>query len=367
MQCSRVISRGPLIATAALGRLSRLGVAPRDVAQAAAAPLLALLAISPARIDQRDRRALLQRHHRARRQHRRGRPATDAMLRRMRRSRSATAPTRCLRAQSSRVAARPPAPALAAVGRRSRDRDVRRLCVYYKARLLDAIGRTDETREWYQKALARDDQPAAEGDHPAPPDVRRRNRRERRRAWSSWRRHARRISGTARRSRSAFSISTNEATELYQISGEGTERFRQHLRVAQWAHQGATTPPRRRTQAWQAVQAATLERDRNYALSLLVEAHTLDKSLPKLLDQLAQQKTLTPEEQSVRIDLLRQTGQYQKAIDLFRSAHGAELNPELRLELLRMYRDAGQDVAMVAEYRQLIAQRADASPSGPRA
>src|SRR6185436_13690387 len=36
-------------------------------------------------------------------------------------------------------------------------------------------------------------------------------------------------------------------------------------------------------------------------------------------------------------------------------AYGKDLSPDARRELLRMYRDAGEDEAMVAEYRRLIA------------
>ena len=126
-----------------------------------------------------------------------------------------------------------------------------------------------------------------------------------------------------------------DAAELYQVSGEGTELYRQRIRVAQWAVK-AKNAARAKEESWAAVQAAVLERDRNYALSLLVEAHNIDSTVPALIDKLAEQKTLTAEEQRVRIELLRQTGQYQKAIDLFTSSGSKSLDPELRLDLRRM-------------------------------
>ncbi len=225
--------------------------------------------------------------------------------------------------------------------------------VFHKARLFDASGKVDETREWYQNALslttnpqlketirlrltfteviAKDVQGLVELAKASPRDF---------------------------RNRAAIALAIldfdKEAADLYQVFGEGTDRFRHHIRVAQWAIQ-AGDAPKAQFESWQAVQTATFERDRNYGLSLLVEAHTLDKSLDKLLDRFAQQPTLSPEAQSVRIDLLRQTGQYDKAIELFKSANGQQLGPQMRRELLRMYRDAGQDAAMVAEYRRLIA------------
>jgi tetratricopeptide (TPR) repeat protein len=121
-----------------------------------------------------------------------------------------------------------------------------------------------------------------------------------------------------------------DAADLYQVTGEGSELYRQHIRVAQWAVK-AKNAAKAKDESWQAVQQAVLERDRNYALSLLVEAHGIDQSIPALIEKLGQQKTLTLEEQRVRIDLLRQTGQYQKAIDLFTSAYGQSLDPDLRL------------------------------------
>ena len=225
--------------------------------------------------------------------------------------------------------------------------------IYHKAKLLDASGRVEETREWYQKALA------------ATTNVQLKETIRLRLTFVDA--VARNVAGLVDlaktrpaefRNRAAIALAIlgfdKEATGLYQIFGEGAELFRQHVRVAQWAIK-ANDAPKAQDEAWKAVQAATLERDRNYGLALLVEAHALDSSLNRLIDRLAQQPSLSAEEQRVRIDLLRQTGQYQKAIDLFKSAHGQSLNPELRLELLRMYRDAGQVDAMIAEYRQLIA------------
>jgi len=225
--------------------------------------------------------------------------------------------------------------------------------VYHKARLLDASGRVDETREWYQKALAATTNPELKE-----------TIRLRLTFVDAVSQNVSGLVELARtrpvdfRNRAAIALAIldfdREAADLYQISGDGSERFRQHVRVAQWAIK-ARNAGKAQEESWRAVQAATLDRDRNYGLSLLVEAHSIDKSLDRLLEKFAQQKTLTPEEQSVRVDLLRQTGQYQKAIDLFASAHGQALDPALRLELLRMYRDAGQDAAMIAEYRRLIA------------
>jgi tetratricopeptide (TPR) repeat protein len=229
--------------------------------------------------------------------------------------------------------------------------------VYHKARLLDASGVKDQAREWYQKALAQTASVQLKE-----------TIRLRLTLVDAVDQNVKGLIELAKtrprdfRNRAAIALAilgfNREAADLYEIFGDAGERYHQYVRVAQWAIRGGNAE-RAQEQAWQAVQAATLDRDRRYALSLLVEAHTLDKSLPRLLDRFGQQARLSADEERVRIDLLRQTAQYQKAIDLFRSAHGSALDADLRQELLRMYRDAGQDAAMIAEYRQLIAREPD--------
>jgi len=225
--------------------------------------------------------------------------------------------------------------------------------VYHKAQLLDAAGRMEDTRVWYQKAL----------DVTTNTELKE-TIRLRLTFVDAIGQNVKGLVDLAKtrpadfRNRAAIALAIldfgKEAADLYQVFGEGSERFRQHVRVAQWALQSRSAA-KAQDEAWKAVRAATTDPDRKYGLSLLVEAHTIDKSLNTLLDRLAQQPTLTPQEQSVRVDLLRQTGKYQDAIALFTGSHGKDLSPDDRRELLRMYRDAGQDEAMVAEYQRLIA------------
>lgn len=225
--------------------------------------------------------------------------------------------------------------------------------VYYKARLFDADGKAEVAKAWYQKALD------------LTTNVALRETIQLRLTFSdAVKQNVSGIMELARtrprefRNRAAIALAIldfdKEAAELYQVYGEGSERFRQHVRVAQWAIQ-ARDAAKAQDEAWQAVRMATFDRDINYGLSLLVEAHMLDASLDRLLARLGQQKTLTPQEQRVQVDLLRQTGRFTDAIALFTSAHGQDLAPDLRRELLRMYREAGEDAAMVAEYGRLIA------------
>jgi len=236
--------------------------------------------------------------------------------------------------------------------------------VYFKARALDASGKTDQARDGYQQALALTTSPKL-----------RESIRLRLTIADAVDQNVQGLTALAKasprdfRNRAAITLGildfSKEAADLYEVSPQGPEAFREHLRVAQWAVK-AGDARRAQDEAWQAVQAATLDRDRKYSLSLLVEAHTLDKSLDALLDRLARQPALTPDEESLRIDLLRQTGKYAQAISLFKSAHAGELSIDLRQELLRIYRDAGQDAAMIAEYQHLIATEpaATAWPEG---
>ena len=224
--------------------------------------------------------------------------------------------------------------------------------VYHKARLLDASGENEQARRWYAQALE------ATTDSDLEETIRLRLT-----FVDAVGRNVQGLVDLAEssprdfRNRAAIALAIlgfdEEAAELYEVFGEGSERFQQHVRVAQWAIRAGNAVTAQ-DHAWQAVQAAVLDRDRRYGLSLLTEAHHLDQSLDQLLDRLAAQPTLSGDEQTVRIDLLRQTGQFDEAIELFTSAHGRELGPELRRDLLRMYRDAGQDAAMVEEYERLI-------------
>ncbi len=225
---------------------------------------------------------------------------------------------------------------------------------YQKAVLLDAAGDVKRAQEWYQRALAQS------------ADSRlRENIRLRLTFLDAVDANVESLVQVAKtrdrafRNRAAVALAildfNDEALNLYQVFGDGNERFRQHLRLAQWAVK-AGHAARAQEEAWKAVDAATLDRDRRYASSILIEAHSLDDSLDQLLVRLDQKAHLTAEEQAVRIDLLRQTGQYQRAIDLFMSDHRGELSPEMQQDLLRMYSDAGQDGPMVAEYRRLISK-----------
>ena len=144
-----------------------------------------------------------------------------------------------------------------------------------------------------------------------------------------------------------------DAAALFVVEGEGTKRFRALIRLAQWQLE-AKRHADAQTSAWKAVETAQLKRDRRYALSIAVEAHRGDKSLPKLLEKFAAAKTLSAEAREVWIDLLRELGRVDEAMRLFRNAAGGAFTVDMRRELLEMCREAGRDDQLEAAYRDVM-------------
>lgn len=146
-----------------------------------------------------------------------------------------------------------------------------------------------------------------------------------------------------------------DAMDLYEISGEDTDRFRQEIRVAEWAIR-ADEPGMAQDLAWSAVWSAKLRRDRFYALTILVEAYRLGDSVDALIDRLAETPDLDEDSRGVWIDLLRERGRVAEAIELFRSAAAGTFSVEERRELLEMYRESGDDEVMIEVFGELIAE-----------
>lgn len=146
----------------------------------------------------------------------------------------------------------------------------------------------------------------------------------------------------------------NEAIELYRPMGEGSDRFKQEIRAAEWAL-SAELPRDAQRFAWNASRVATLKRDRLYALTVLGEAHRRDGSLAKLIDRFAAESSLDVESRHLWIDLLRETSRIDEALALFRSGESQGFTPEMRRELLEMCREAGRDDELVKTYREQIA------------
>ncbi|MEM7517117.1 MAG: tetratricopeptide repeat protein, partial [Planctomycetota bacterium] len=148
-----------------------------------------------------------------------------------------------------------------------------------------------------------------------------------------------------------------EAIELFQVPEGDKKPFRSEVRLAEWALR-AEQPEVAQERAWRAVRTATLRRDRDYGLAVLVEAHRLDESLDALVDKIAATPNLDEQMRRVWIELLRERGRYDEAIALFRAEGGADGEPfsiEERRQLLEMYREKGDEDVMISVYRELIA------------
>lgn len=145
-----------------------------------------------------------------------------------------------------------------------------------------------------------------------------------------------------------------DAIELFEVDEADEQRYRQELRVAEWAVR-AEDAERAQDYAWRAVRSARLRRDRSYAHTILVEAHRLDDSLDVLVDKLAAAEDLHADTRQVWIELLRERGRYDEAIALFKQGGEAEFSVEERRELLEMYREQGDEEVMIAAFRELVA------------
>lgn len=144
-----------------------------------------------------------------------------------------------------------------------------------------------------------------------------------------------------------------EAAELYVAVGEDTARFRQEVRLAEWALLGDDLDGARE-HAWTAVRAASLRRDRRYALGVLVEAHREAESLRELITLFTETEDLDLQSQEVWIDLLRETGETEQALRLFRERTGGDFTPSMRRELLEICRESGREDILVEAYRELL-------------
>ncbi len=145
-----------------------------------------------------------------------------------------------------------------------------------------------------------------------------------------------------------------DALALFVSKGEGRDRFREQARMAEWAL-AAKDAKAAQGHAWEAYTAATLTRDRRFALTLLVQAHRQDKTLQVLIDRFAQTSKLEDAARKVWIDLLRETGQVDEALRLFREGAEGQWSVDMRRELLELCRESGEDDVLVNAYKEMIA------------
>jgi predicted Zn-dependent protease len=223
-----------------------------------------------------------------------------------------------------------------------------------KARLLDASGSDEQARSWYERALR-----ALKGSRQEE------NIRLRLTMMQVDDESAKALVDLALqrdqafRNRAALALAAlgyhKDAILLFKVEGKGKRRFREYIRVTEWALR-AEDARMAQEQAWVAISATTDERDRLYALSLLVEAYRLDGGLDRLIERFDAAKELSPEARQIWIDLLRERGRYEDALALFKESGSSRFTARERRQLITMYGEAGRDEAVVDEFRQLIAQ-----------
>ena len=228
-----------------------------------------------------------------------------------------------------------------------------------KAEVLDALGRDDEALKSYQRLLAHD------------LDAELKNRILLRTALMQARggRLARSLAEFAAekdraadlRNQAAIVLALRnhqrDAIELFKVSGDGTRRFQQEIRLAEWAIE-ARSWKKAQAFAWDAVKSANMKRDRRYALALLVEAYRRDKTLDKLAETFAKAETLDDESRQIWIDLLREMGNVDEALRLFRdSSDGGEFTNDMRRQLLELCRETGREQTLIEAYDKLVSEQ----------
>ncbi|MCA9000625.1 MAG: tetratricopeptide repeat protein, partial [Planctomycetes bacterium] len=162
-----------------------------------------------------------------------------------------------------------------------------------------------------------------------------------------------------------------KALELYVVDESevgkmrSTSIFRQEARMTEWAIQ-AEDGEKAQLHGWNAAMAAKLMRDRNYAMTLLVEAYRIDDKIDVLIDRFQEAQAageLSHEGRAVWVELLREKGRIDEAIALFGTAgqtdetllgKTAELAEATQRKLIEIYREGGRTEEMIAAYRERI-------------
>ncbi|MAB88685.1 MAG: hypothetical protein CMJ90_04410 [Planctomycetes bacterium] len=148
-----------------------------------------------------------------------------------------------------------------------------------------------------------------------------------------------------------------DAIKIFNVEdGPRSHRFRQEVRLAEWGIECAEWEAAQRF-AWAAVRSAKLKRDRKYALTILVEAYRRDDALEALAQAFAEASDLTDEARQVWIDLLRETGQVEEALRLFRASSGDQFTNGMRRQLLEMCRETGQETVLTEAYARLVREQ----------
>ncbi|MFT5105048.1 MAG: putative Zn-dependent protease [Pseudoalteromonas tetraodonis] len=160
----------------------------------------------------------------------------------------------------------------------------------------------------------------------------------------------------------ALADKPKQALELYNPAEQGNERFKQQIRIAEWA-MAANDMPKAQEAAWQALMSAKLKRDRRYSLTVLAESYRRANSLEQLIERFAATPELPEEARDAWIDLLRERGDSEEALALFEKAKTAALadgekafTADMRRELLEICREAGRDDLLVENLGKMIVE-----------
>ncbi|MCK5943481.1 MAG: hypothetical protein KAI24_15980, partial [Planctomycetes bacterium] len=184
-----------------------------------------------------------------------------------------------------------------------------------RAELLDALGRGDDAGEAYEQLLARDLDPA----------LRRRILFRRALVGRDSIQQLQEFASSPdndreQRNQAAILLALRDqpaaALDLYEVTGEGTARFRQLIRLAEWAL-AAERFDRAQQFAWDAVGAAKMRRDRRYAWTVVVSAYRAGGAIDALLARLEATPELDKDARQIWIDLLRDEGRVDDALRLF--------------------------------------------------
>jgi len=147
-----------------------------------------------------------------------------------------------------------------------------------------------------------------------------------------------------------------DAIEIFVPEGHETARFRQEVRLADWAIEAGQWKAAQDS-AWTAVRNAKLKRDRRYALTILVEAYRRDAKLGALIERFRATKSLDVESRETWIDLLRETGRVDEALRLFEQSAQDRFTTDMRRELLEICREADKDEVLENAYRRMIIEQ----------
>ncbi|HGY91326.1 MAG TPA: hypothetical protein ENK43_09160, partial [Planctomycetes bacterium] len=149
-----------------------------------------------------------------------------------------------------------------------------------------------------------------------------------------------------------------DAVDLFEVQGRKTKRFRQLVRLTEWALSSKQFDKAREF-AWGAAKAAVTRRDKRYGLSLVASAYRGDGKIDELLRKFESTPDLGKEARKVWIDLLREEGRAKDALRLFTEGDAEDWTPLMRRRLLEICRETGDEKILVESFRKLIGEEPD--------